>query len=272
MDGKPTSLTNAVRTLAAADRSEREEALPAPEDLVAYRAGELGKEAEEALQRHLSLHPESAREYLDLASFPQLEAPGEELRLSDREVGEALARMRARIQEEEEEGPPAAGKEPPQAADAAAVIHPFPEERRHTRRRRGWTLLLAAMALPVLGAFWIGTLYGTASEPRYAAVIDLDTTRGARPFAVSRHAEQILLIVHGVDLGTYPRGQLEIATDSGEVLRSHEIGAAPDEESLLYLALPRDVLADGNYRIRLFGDDGGRRRLLKEYRLTLEVP
>ena len=97
------------------------------------------------------------------------------------------------------------------------------------------------------------------------------TVRGARPYDVSPNTERVLLLIHGVDLGPYDRGRLELSVEgSGEVLRRHDFAPAPNHDNLLTLELPRDLLADGTYRLEFFGVDAEGDHLVKQHGLTIE--
>lgn len=91
------SFQAALRRWAEEKRREHPEALPDPEDLVAYREGTITPEAGSALRRKLALSPQAAREYLDLTSFRRLQPPNERYRLTDRDVENALTSIRRRI-------------------------------------------------------------------------------------------------------------------------------------------------------------------------------
>ncbi len=274
MEETQISLQAAIRRLAREKRGEHDEDLPAPETLVAYREGKLEGDAEQALQGHLALHPESAREVLDLASFSQLAAPRDAYRLSDRDVPAALAEMRERIRGEPE-SLDVTGDLPTDVApadDLPGVVRPFPV-------KESWRLgyrevvLLAATVVAVAGAFWLGTLFGAPGvQPgaHYASVIDVAVTRGPRPYTVSAQAEQVLLVVQDAGLAPYARGELVLATEAGEVIRTFDLSASADADSLLYLVLPRDELPAGSYRLELFGIDAEGRQPVKEFRLVLD--
>ncbi len=274
MDKTPISFETAIRKWAEERRRGLADALPDPEEMVGYRAGKLEPDAEAALQERLALHPAAARELLDLASFERLQPPDEQHRLSEADVEEALVAMRARIRlEDEKQDIRQGGLEEPVVDEPQAEIIQFPAKRLRTLRATVRISAMAALLAIVVGASWIGALYRKLEEaagPRYATVIDVETTRGARPYAASPDAERILLVIHGVDLRSFARGRLEISTDGGEVLRQHDFTASEDEASLLTLDLPRDVLPDGTYRVEVFGLDSEGRHPLKEYRFGLE--
>ncbi len=270
-------LTTAIRAWAKAERRERNEELPAPEELVAYHAGELDGEANEELQRRLAFDPEAAREFLDLTDFARLQAPDEGHQLSEEDVQDALTTFRERVRRDEgsyeNRRLPSAPAELVASLPPSANLYPFPAEHVQALRRRANLLAAAVLALAVVGGSWGWSLYhqlARYSGPRYAAVIDVEATRGERPHTISQQAEQILLLVHGADLSPYRRGLLEVVAESGEIIATFELNATPDQGSLLYLPLPRELLPVGSYRIRIYGADEGR-PLVKEIRWALEV-
>ncbi len=263
----PISLETAIRTWAEAERRGTDGEMIAAEELIALHDGEFDDEARNALLRRLSLHPESAREYLDLANFSKLEPTSEDRRLTDQDGAGALVQMRARLGLKE---PEAAGE----AEETVAEVHPFPEPRPDVWRPRERLLAIAAALLAIAAAAWITTLHRSLERqtgPQYAAVIDVEVTRGPRTLEVPPSSEQILLVVHDVNLETFARGQLELTTDAGENLRTFDLAAPPDDQSLLYFAVPQDLLPGGTYRMSLFGLDSAERRLLKEYRFKVDV-
>lgn len=264
MDKESISLAATLSRLAEQERQERGTSPPAPEELVAYHEGELDESAREALQSRLALDPDAAREYLDLKHFGNLQPPDDENRLSERDVETARARILARIQREEE-----ASREPRAVRSARSQAEPV-----LLPRRGGQMFRIAAVILAMVAAGWIALLYRALEErsgPRFAPVIDLNATRGARPYLVPSQAERIHLIFHGAELAAQTRGELEITTDEGEVIRSFELepAPAPAGDSLLNLTLPRSLLPDGTYRAAVFRLDAGSRRLVKEYRWTV---
>ncbi len=274
MEKKPNASRKVIRKWAEERRRELTDTLPTPEQMVAYREGNLEPDAEAALRERLALHPVAAGEFLDLVSFDQLQPPTEQQQVTDADVKDAWKAMQTRIDEVgKEQKAQKSELEAPYVGEPQAEVIPFPAER--VRRLRTIARLSAAAALLtlVVGASWIWDLYHRLEEatgPRYAKVIDVATTRSARTHAVSSDVEQIQLVIHGVDLGSFARGLLELSTDDDELLRRREFAASRDEDALLTMVMPRDLLADGTYRIEVFGVDADDRHSLKEYRFGIE--
>ncbi len=277
MDKTPISFQTAVRKWTEERRRGLADPLPDPEDMVAYREGKLEPDATAALRERLALQPGAARELLDLASFDEMQPPSADYRLSDADVQDALVAMRARIRLEGEsqdalQTEPAVAK--PVGEEPQAEVIPFPAERVRRLQTVARAAAMAALLTLVVGASWIVKLYGRLEEatgPRYAQVIDVAPTRGARPYAVSPDAEHVLLVFDGAGLGTYRRGQLVFSTAAGEVLHQSDLTASEDSGSLLTLELLRDLLPEGTYRAEVFGIDSEGRHPLREYRFEIEA-
>ncbi len=250
MDKTTESLGAAVQAVADEARFDLD-AHPSLDQLADHRAGTLSAADDERIQDHLALCHMCTRLFLDLALFPRLETPDGVEPASELEVAAAWRKM---------------------APALLAAAEPFPERYDPRLRWRLRALLVAAVLLVTVGAVWIGLLYRGLEEqagPRYAQVIDVAASRGPRPYLVSPRAEQILLVVKSFDLSAYSRGQLEI-TKKGVVLRTGDLEPSPDERSLLYLVVPRELFPAGTYRVKIFGLDETGRHLLKDMRLTLE--
>ncbi len=270
MDKTHPSLETAVRAIADDSRLALGAHLSL-DQLADHRAGRLSAGEDDRVLDHLALCPTCTKLFLDLASFPHLEPPPGAEPASEREIEAEWRAM----------GPgllAAAGVEPGRgdATEGGSVL-PFGDPRGASRRWQTPALWAAALML-TFGAAWIGTLHQQLAKQgaaQYATVIDIEVARGSRPYPVSPRATQVLLIVHDFDLETYSRGQLQVLR-RGTVLHTANLEPSPDDRSLLYLALPRELLPAGSYRIKIFGqisDERGRldadQQLLKDVGLTL---
>ena len=91
---------NRLRALAARRRSGENH--PAPDELVAYRAGDLTPEEDDRIKEHLTQCRDCARLLLDLAEFEQLTTPPEELGPVDVRSEASWQRLRSRLREGDE--------------------------------------------------------------------------------------------------------------------------------------------------------------------------
>lgn len=275
MDKITHSLETVVQAIADEARLDLG-AHPSLDQLADHRAGRLSAADRDRVQEHLALCHSCTELLLDLASFPRLEPPQGAEPMSELAVERAWRDMSPGLLAAagiETPGIETPGIEPHED-DAAATptVVGFPDLKDPGSNRPARALLVAAMLLVTAGSLWIGALYkrlADQSAPQYAAVIDIDTARASRTYPVSPNAGQLLLIVKNFDLETYSRGRLQISR-GGTVVRSAELEPAPDDRSLLYLVLPRDLLPAGPYRIKIFGLETGGEQLLKDIGLTLE--
>lgn len=170
--------------------AEAEDGHPGLERLLAYRDGELGEEAYEEIQEHLSLCKECTGLLLELEQFRADAAAGER-GPSEEERQAAWAALRGELRQEREA----------QAIGAAPVISW--EERR--RAGPSWTVvaLAAALALTVLGLVFVlqqGKKLRESDQAHLAAVRREAEELRARLEAVQQGATQ----KEGSETGTNP--------------------------------------------------------------------
>lgn len=242
-DELPAAWRAELATVMSRRRQSSEEPPPSLEELIAYHRGELEPAEEEKWLERLALHPESVRDLADLIDFDRDEIPTAQ---QAQETAEALRLFRARARR---------SASPPS-------------------RRLRWIALAAVLVIAV-GASWISWLLGhqePASGPRYATVIDVATSRGARPFPVSEDAQEILLILP-VDMTAEPRqGTLQITADDGDLVYQDTFQVTGDRWSRLYVSLPRDHFPPGSYRIEITTSGQNDAPDTQEFRLAIEAP
>lgn len=258
------ALQRALQARAAEDRGPH----PEPEELAAYRAGELSPEAERRVQDHLVACPECAGLLLDLDGLadPQFGA-GAPQAAADLET--AWESLRAQIAAQGPETGPAA---------APVVVHGA------FRRGRGprWLYALAATLLLAVGllSFQVASLsrqVDRLSQPEVnAPVVDLSqgTPRGdrsPRPAAVPAEARVFTLILAPAAHAPYATYAVEIADERGRPVYRGE-GFQPNAYGSFSLTLTRRTLGPGDYRVRLLGGDGSRRTAIEEYALHVAPP
>ncbi len=278
------SLKTTVQAIADEDRFDLD-AHPTLDQLADHLAGKLSADDDERIRDHLALCHMCIEFFLDLADFPQLEPPKGVEPPSEQEVADAWRETGPELLAAAGIGAKAElGVAPVESRQGETVAAPGPAHETHGPVGQPWAFLprrvaaarfalaSAALSLLVLSGVWIGWLYrqlAVRSGPQFAAVIDIDTSRGLRPYRVSPLTERILLLFRNVDLGSYFRGELEIS-QGDTVLYTGDLEPSPDDRSLLHLSVPRELLPAGSYRVRIFGLDSGGRKLLKDLGLTLE--
>jgi anti-sigma factor RsiW len=265
--GGREDLERALKAIVAAKREELGEP-PAPEELLAYRDGELDVAARQALEARIALHPEVARTLADLAAFPDVEpAPGT-WEPSEEDVAAAWQALRRRL------GQPAAS-EPirrPEAVEAPRATSP--------RIRTFSPLRLATAASILLALGWVAGFL-TARAPRSdsavnVAIVELEpVAEGARssPQAVELPArsEELVLVLGLADEGEFPDYEAEILDAAGARLWARQ-GLRPTSLDTFHLAFRRGALPPGTYRAHLYGRHGERRTLLATYSLRFVEP
>lgn len=253
-----------LRALAARRRSD--ESHPAPEELIAYRAGELTAEEDDRIQEHLTQCRDCARLLLDLDEFEQLTPPPEEVGPVDARAEASWQRLRSRLREEEQPEP---------------VLQHRPRPRVPLWRSPALPWALAAgLSVCVLGlGLQMARLQkrvGELSVPRAGIeMVDLypeseSTVRGeARPSERVRDGSLLILNLPAESL-PFEAYEVEVVSASGKepVLQSPP---AQGQDGLLTFPLPPSSLAPGAYTVRLYGRTGDRRQLLDQYSFTIST-
>jgi hypothetical protein len=254
---------------------------PSPAKLSAYAEDELGPRDAEAVQEHLALCPSCARFYLDLTTFPALDAGEAATALSRDQEREDWAALQDRLAELQGpvEVPPLEEVSAPEAGVETAAALPLTEKRPVPWYRSvsvlqllSASLLLISMAL---GA-WSFSLFMKRGQPKLnMEIVDLrpvsDIDRGGPGVAaveeVPAGASSYVFILLSADGGSASEHSVEVADaeqPAGEVLWSG-IGLRRREAGSFSLEIPRHLLSPGRYRIRLFEGAGEDRRPLAEY-------
>lgn len=260
------SFEESLRALAA--RRHRGEIHPAPDELVAYRAGDLTAEEDDRIQEHLTHCRDCARLLLDLAEFEQLPLPPEEVGPVDARAEASWQRLRSRLGE----GEPSKKEEP---ETEAAAVPPVRELRARPvvvpvwRRPAVPWLLAAGLGLCVVGlGLRVGTLRSEVdrlSAPRLNISFEDLFADGATRSAQTE--EVPVLRGGGVFVVTPPAEHAEyeieaVSTDGTLVIRPLR---GPAIDGVLTLEIPPSYLREGRYTARLYGIDNGQRQPLGEY-------
>jgi hypothetical protein len=253
-----------LRALAARRRSGEKH--PAPEELVAYRAGDLTAEEDDRIQEHLTQCRDCARLLLDLAEFEQLTPPPEELGPVDARAEASWQRLRSRLKDEEEPE-----EEPP-------VLQHRPRPRVPLWRKPAVPWALAAgLALCVVGlGLRTATLQqqvGVLSAPKIGiALVDLypeseRTTRGDAPQVEKVGASSVLFLhlpERPAESPVFETYELEVVPASGKD-SVFKLPPAQGQDGSLTLQLPPTPLPPGPYTAHLYGLTGGQRQLVDQY-------
>lgn len=279
-----------------ARRWQAECTLPRPrqEELEAYLRGELDDEAAEALRERLMGHPEAIEDLLvldatqldatQLGATPLDEAQlSEELReapsdglqdgqpsvsaadaISDTEIRQAWQDLKLRMASRRA-ADSAPGNGPEEANTAAAerptadVLPMPPRPARRPSPTRNWLYLVAGLLLTT-GGFAASTAYHS-QQPVTAYItsrIELNTSRGPRPFQLDAGADHVLLLVSlpaPVTVGDQP--PVLVITGPGGATVYRRAIEGNDGGGTLHLALPRYKLPPGDYRLEVLQDTGG---------------
>jgi hypothetical protein len=261
-------LEPALRALAARERRALDDH-PTPEILVAYRAGKLPAEEQEALRDHLALCPDCAEMLLDLATFEQFTPTEEPAGLTDSDVGAAWQRMQQRLApvvetvETMEEAPVVVARdrepEPLPFVPRASEYEPVVLRRKlQTAYAIAAVLAVGVVGLSVWGLSLKGQVKASSTPEVNIHLVDAysDSSRGPDegiPAIQGKH----LLYLHAGETPKAPEYGAEVRDPAGAlILRTS--GLVPVEEGVFSLGLPVDQLVPGTYRITLFGVTGNR--------------
>jgi hypothetical protein len=244
-----------LRALAARRRSGEDH--PAPEDLVAYRAGDLTAEEDDRIQEHLTQCRDCARLLLDLAEFEQLTPPPDELGPVDARAEASWQRLRSRLRDEEEDE-----VEPP-------VLQHRPRPRVPVWQRPAIPWALAAgLAVCVLGlGLRMGSLGRQITElekPRAVRTVTMtseeEIVRGGGEEAPVHAGESVscdLVLPSDPTVPTYPLYEVKIVPATGEAQKTISVGRHAASAGALTIFLP-SVPAEGDYFFEVSGIQGER--------------
>jgi Putative zinc-finger len=269
------SFEESLRELAA--RRLAAEGHPSPENLAAYRAGELSKERHEQIKDHLAICEDCSRLFLDLADFERFEPARESLSPADAQAEASWQRLRERLHEE-----PAAleREEDARADERVPVLSAFPSRRRIPVWRRPalpWALA-AGLTLCVVGlGLRMGSLeqaVGELSRPRTGPVVTLlpedDATRGESGTELPFHAEESvtydLLLSSDPKAPTFSLYEVEIVQADGG---GRPISAGRDAGSQGMLRISWPSPEPGDYVCQVFGIEGDKKIPVGRYHFTV---
>ncbi len=259
MDAKPP-LGPTLRALADKARRGLDDH-PTPEELVAYRAGELTPPDDERIQDHLALCPDCSQLLLDLKEFEN--GKPEEAGLSDAQVEAAWRRLRPRL-----------------------------EERKILTSRRWFAApqfaygLAAALLVCTVGlSVWVVALRRTIEEinqPQVnVAYADLYAPDEVRRSAGPQDAENVVppgglsfvLMVHAWNAPAFSEYEAVFRrTGDGGKPVLVKPGLTRNEEGILSMELSRQHFSPGSYQLELYGGSGPQRSLVDTYDFEVAPP
>jgi len=271
MSDSRASLADVIRKVAAEDRG-RAGPPSTLDELARYSSGELTEAEAERVRDDVVLRPESREVVLAFKSSLLSEPPGEEHRISDREIDDEWRRLAAELG--------IAGTLPKGQAPAPAE-KPAPAWTGWRKTVRWWKSFVAHPAIlpaAVAASFLLGVFAGPIERrdvPRLnVGVVDLvserDRTRSEepRPLNVWRQADPAVWILSSTELTESSAYSVEIVDAGGEVVWSDET-AGLTAAGYLTVEVPPDYLAAGDYRLRLYRVQSGRRQSLEDYEVRI---
>lgn len=264
MDDKPP-LEPHLRTQAEKARRELRDH-PTPEQLAAYRAGELSGEEAERIKDHLALCPECAQLLLDLVAFEEHEPAEEPAGLANGNVEAAWQRLRPKLEEDQPAAPPVAA---PERFRQTEKPDPTYTAVNWQRRLRSAYALAAALFFGVVGLTVWGVSQKRLAEqrtaPRLGDMLYFEETRGPaeRERILGSQSVNIVLPTSA----TYQDYEVEIVDAEGRPVW-HERRQVGEDDSL-FLGLTGTSLPPGLYEIRVYGIEGDRKILRGEHGIEI---
>lgn len=227
--------------------AEQREALgdpPTPEELQAYRSGELNESEEERIRDLLVAYPELARMYR--ASLPEEPEPG----ITEEEIAAGLREVKQRL----------------------GITRPRRRIRQYIPTTVAASLAILFFGLYVQAESRARDHARTCDLPRILGApqeLDPDGNRGPTAATVLRKdGEAYLLKPRLLNQIRYPHYSLELRDRRGPVWTANTAEAAQDDT--FQIVIPHDFLrADSNYELRIFGIDGEARRPVGAYDVTV---
>lgn len=227
---------------------------PVPDTLLAYHQRSLPAEDADLIRAHLAGCPSCAGYVIEFSEFLDGEPPPGAEALSEHERVRAWKRLEGRLEAGPGE-PPAAQRWPTRLGLAAAG--------------------LIGIAVGLVSMWGIDSIQDRSFlqpvvNSRIISPIAQTRTAGAAPHAVTIPADQFLLPFELRYFDPHRHTELAVAisaVDGDEVWGSDEL--LVQEGGVVRFALPRRLLDEGTYRIRLYARSNGERALLATYSVAL---
>ncbi|HVS00497.1 MAG TPA: zf-HC2 domain-containing protein [Thermoanaerobaculia bacterium] len=231
---------------------------PSPDELAAYSAGELPAAEETRIQNHLALCPHCLELLLDLERWSDPESVSEPSLPAGEKAGawQALqARLAAEAAPRRRPGLRLASPRPAYALAAALLVAVVGLSLRVWHLERG----MADLSHPQVNAPVVDLLPASPlrGEPGERAVVEL--APASRFFA---------LILSPKGSPDYAGYRVEILDAGGRTVWS-EKGLEKNRHGSFTLILTRGFLRPGEYRLRLYGLEGGTGQLIEEFQVRI---
>lgn len=270
------SLSSELRNLTERERQALKDH-PTPEQLVAYRAGELPEEEQERLRDHLAVCRDCAALLLDLADFGNLKPPAGVPELTDAQVDQAWQSMRSRIAQEDT--PEAAAVPGPAKVVPLRPVPPALPARVETPARSVWpraAVWFLIAGLGILSAVLANKLQDRTKPTDKVAVAHLspegDGVRGggeARPKPPLSQDEDLLLIfLRPFDAEPYTSYRAQILDQEGKNRYEGPVKSERGQDPMF--KVPSGFLAPGDYCAQLSGSRNGQWQPLERYSFQIE--
>lgn len=236
-------------------RSERHaiDRHPSPEQIVAYHEQRLSPGEAEDVRMHLAACPDCTSQLLALADLYEEEDP--DARISHAELDAAWERQR----------------------DALFPPAPVVSLPRRTPLRRDWataSLGLAAALLAIVSFVQWRTIVELRQPQTNPPLVNLEpvgsvrqSAQAPRELRFSADAQRAWVILNPVTELDAPAYEVEVAAPDGTVVLHLDLQRS--EVGNFRLEIPRAVLAEGDYRIVLFGRKAGSRETAGEFVLRV---
>ncbi len=257
---------------------------PSLEELADFATGELSEHESERIREHLALRGTGRDVVLDLKSFPHHEPAGEAYEVSDEQLKEAWERMATElgIGSASQAVPPAPASSPAPVAreSEVTVANGLRVSWGSFFGGSSWAPALAAACLVGLvgvsyTAFSLNRTVRELSFPQLnVEVEDLTLTEvvrsgDAEPITASTAADSYVWNLNVKDLTPYSEYLVEILDDAAASVWNGRTRRRTTTGNLT-LGLRRGFLPAGSYQVRLWGIDGGERKLLAEYAVRVQ--
>lgn len=257
-DEKPP-LDAALRHLAEQQRRSLT-SHPTPQELAAYHAGELPPEAEARILDHLAICRECSDLLLDLSGFADLKPPEGVPELTDEQVEQDWQALRSRMR---------VGEGGTEEEGRVAAVVPIRSVGPAPKQERSYWLPIAASLLAVLGfsfGLYQSVQVAELSRPRVMReIFPAELERGPSLPSISARDGGVIHLEPGPEQD-YPSYEADIVRGE-EVLARIPIGPIDGSAPVI---IP--VLEPGDYHIRLFGLEGGKRKLSSDFPFVAHDP
>jgi hypothetical protein len=267
---------------------------PSPEELIAFRSGELQAASAEVLLDHLAICRDCAQLALEIPAFLLPPSAGEMHAVPDSQSSASWEAFRSRLRAEPASPPVPARAEPAGERPADAVEDPLdllelpPSASAvapvwlQPRTPLAMRALAACLAAGVIGlSLWIATHGHSREQSRFVALGPSEQQRSEVSANPETRLVQIRLGAEATGLifflpgqrplsQPYPRFRVEFRSADGRTFSP--AAAAPVTQQAVVVLLTYRQLAPGDYLARVLGVDSGREQVIQVYPLRVLAP